>query len=118
MSDRTGRPVGDGPGRLDEHRSSEAQIRILLDQQKVKVLAECQARICQHEFQAARAEDEQRLFQGQLLQQKLELSEVHQQSLTETEIPEFCLRYDSETKIYRRSEHYFGTLWQSTGIAK
>ena len=26
MSDRTGRPVGDRPGRLGEHRSSEAQI--------------------------------------------------------------------------------------------
>ena len=31
VSDRTGIPVGDGPGRLGEHRSSEAQIRTLLD---------------------------------------------------------------------------------------
>ena len=31
MSDRTGRLVGDRPGRLGEHISSEAQIRTLLD---------------------------------------------------------------------------------------
>ena len=83
MSDRTGRPVGDRPGRLGEHRSSEAQIRTLLDNQKEQILAECQAGISQHEFQAARAEEEQRLLQGQLLQQKLEFREPHQRSLTE-----------------------------------
>ena len=85
MSDRTGRPVGDRSGRPGEHRSSEAQIRTLLDEQKVKVLAECQARINQYEFQTARAEEEQRLLQGQLLQQKLEFREAHQRSLTEME---------------------------------
>ena len=69
MSDRTGRPVGDRAGRLVEHRSSEAQIRTLLDDQKEQILAECQAIINQHEFLAARAEEEQRLPQGQLLQQ-------------------------------------------------
>ena len=62
MSDRTGRPFGDRPERLGEHRSSEAQIRTLLDDQKEQILAECQARINQHEFQAARAEEEQRLL--------------------------------------------------------
>ena len=64
MSDRTRRLVGDRPGRLGEHRSSEAQIRTLLDDQKEQILAECQARINQHEFQTARAEEEQRLLQG------------------------------------------------------
>ena len=34
VSDRTGRPVGDRPGRPGEHRNSEAQIRTLLDKQK------------------------------------------------------------------------------------
>ena len=85
MSDRTGQPVGDRSRQPGEHRSSEAQIRTLLDEQKVKVLAECQARISQHEFQAARAEEEQRLFQGQLWQQKFEFREAHQRSLTEKE---------------------------------
>ena len=59
MSDRTGRPVGDRPGRPGEHRNPEAQIRTLLDNQKEQILAECQARINQHEFQAARAEEDQ-----------------------------------------------------------
>ena len=27
------------------------------------------------------------------------------------------LRYYGKTNIYRRSEHYLGTFWQSTGIA-
>ena len=70
MSDRTGQPVGDRPGQPGEHESSEAQIRTLLDEQKQKVLAECQARISQHEFQATQAEEEQRLLQGLLWQQK------------------------------------------------
>ena len=84
-SNRTGRPVGDRPGRLGEHISSEAQIRTLLDDQKEQILAEHQARINQHEFHAARAEEEQQLLQGQLLQQKLEFREAHRRSLTEME---------------------------------
>ena len=71
--------------RLGEHSRSEAQIRTVLDNQKEQILAECQARINQHEFQAARAEEEQRLLQGQLLQQKLEFREAHQRSLSEME---------------------------------
>ena len=88
-SDRTLRPVGDRPGRPGEHRNSEAQIRTLLEKQKEQILAECQARINQHEFQAARAEEvqqrDQQLLQGQLLQKNLELREAHQRSLTEME---------------------------------
>ena len=56
---------------------------------KEQILAECEARINQHEFQAARAEEvqqrDQQLLQGQLLQQNLELREAHQRSLTEME---------------------------------
>ena len=89
MSDRTGRSVGDRTGRPVEKRNQEAQIRSLLDKQKEQVLAECQARINQHEFQAARAEEvqqrDQQLLQGQLLQQNLELREAHQRCLTEME---------------------------------
>ena len=89
MSDRTGRPVGDRPGRPGEHRNSEAQIRTLLDKQKEQILAECQTRINQHECHCARAEEvqqrDQQLLQGQLLQQKLEFREAHQRSLTEME---------------------------------
>ena len=59
MSDRTGRSVGDRPVRPGEQRNQEAQIRTLIDKQKEQILAECQARINQHEFQAARAEEAQ-----------------------------------------------------------
>ena len=65
MSDGTGRPVGDGMGRPVEQRNQEAQIRTLLDKQKEQFFAECHARINQHEFQAARAEEVQQLLQGQ-----------------------------------------------------
>ena len=89
MSDRTGRPVGDRTGRPVEQRNQEAQIRTLLDKQEDQILAECQARINQHEFQAARAEEvqqrDQQLLQGQVLQQNLELREAHQKSLNEME---------------------------------
>ena len=47
ISDRTRQPVGDRPGQ-GEHKSSEEQIRTPLDEQKQKVLAECQAIISQH----------------------------------------------------------------------
>ena len=77
LSDRSGQP--------DECNSSKAQIRTLLDEQRQKVLAECHARVSHHELQAARAEEEQRLLQGQQLQQKLEFREAHQRSLTEME---------------------------------
>ena len=53
VSDRTGRPVGDRAGRPAEQSSQEAQIKTLLDKQKEKILAECQAEINRHEFQAA-----------------------------------------------------------------
>ena len=38
-----------------------------------------------HELQAAHAEEERRLLQGQIWQQKLEFREAHQQSLAEME---------------------------------
>ena len=112
VSDRTGRPVGDRAGRPAEQSNQEAQIRTLLDKQKEQILAECQARINRHEFQAAydgrrllklgeivdsqqeelhcaRAEEvqqrDQQLLQGQLLQQNLELREAHEKSFKEME---------------------------------
>ena len=99
-SDRTGRPVGDRPGRLGELQRSEAQIRTLLDDQKEQILAEYQARIIQHEFQAARAKKEQRLLQGQLWQQKLEFREAHQRSPTEMkELRKFqCITFDTMSR--------------------
>ena len=104
MSDRTVRPVGERAGRPPESSSQDAQIRILLDRQKERILAECQAEIKKHEFQAdydrrrgrklgeiiesqqeelhcAQAEEfqrrEQQLLHEQLMHQNSELREAH-----------------------------------------
>ena len=57
MSERSGRPVGERTGRLVRPSGQElivgnAQIRTLLDRQKEQILAEYQAEIKKHEFQA------------------------------------------------------------------
>ena len=98
MSERTGQP--------GEHRSSEAQIRTLLDEQKQTILAECHARVSHHELQAAQTEEERRLLQGQFWQQKLEFREAHQRSLTEME----------ELRKFQRCA--FSTLWQDENSSR
>ena len=75
--DRTGQPVGEN--------SSNAQIRILLDEQRQIVIAEYCEKIGHHELQAARAEEERRILQEELWRQQKDFREVHQQSLTEME---------------------------------
>ena len=55
--ERTGRPVVERTGRLVVERCQElntdhAQIRTLLDRQREQILADCQAEIKKHEFQA------------------------------------------------------------------
>ena len=72
-------------GQLDERNSSNAQIRTLLEEQRVTIIAEYREKVSHHELQAAHAEEERRLLQGQLWRQKLELREARQQSLTEME---------------------------------
>ena len=89
LSDRSGQPDGermvDRSGQPDECNSSKAQIKTLLEEQRQTILAECHARVSHHELQAAQAEEERRLLQGQLWQQKLEFREAHQRDLTEIE---------------------------------
>ena len=46
-------PIERGDPLEIEQRNQEAQIRTLIDKQKEQILAECQARINKHEFQAA-----------------------------------------------------------------
>ena len=84
-SDRSGQPDGDRSGQPDERESSKAHIWTLLEEQRQTILADCHARVSHHELQAAQAEEERRLPQGQLCQQKLEFGEAHQRSLTEME---------------------------------
>ena len=57
VSERTGRPVVERTRRLVVERGQElntehSQIRTLLDRHKEQILAECQAEIKKHEFQA------------------------------------------------------------------
>ena len=75
MLDRSGQP--------DERNSSNAQIRTLLEEQRQTIIAQYREKVSHHELQAAHAEEERRLLQGQLWRQKLEFREAHQQSLTE-----------------------------------
>ena len=116
VSERTGRPVVERTGRLvrpsgQELNVANAQIRTL-DRQKERILAECQAEIKKHEFQAvydrrsvrklseiiesqqeevrcAQAEElqrrDQQLLHAQLLQQNSELREAHNKGLNEME---------------------------------
>ena len=77
MVDRSRKP--------DERNSSNAQIRTLLEEQRQMIIAEYLEKISHHELQAAHAEEEGRLLQGQLWRQKLEFREARQQSLTEME---------------------------------
>ena len=107
--ERTGRPVVERGQVLN---TEHAQIRTLLDRQREQILAECQAEIKKHEFQAeydrrsiqklsetiesqqeklhrAQAEElqrrDQQLLHAQSLQQNCELREAHDKSLNEME---------------------------------
>ena len=109
VGERTGRPV---VASGQELYVGNAQIRTLLDRQKEQIIAECQAEIKTHEFQAdydrrsvrklseiiesqqeklhcAQAEELQRrdqhLLHEQLLQQNSEFREAHHKSLNEME---------------------------------
>ena len=84
----------DRSGQPDECNSSKAQIRTLLEEQRQTILADGNARVSHDELQAAQAEEERRLLQGQLWQQKLEFREAHERSLTEMEE---LLKFQSST---------------------
>ena len=58
MVDRSGQP--------DERNSSNAQIRTPLEEQRQTIIAEYREKVSHHELQAAHAEEERRLLQGQL----------------------------------------------------
>ena len=100
MSERTVRLVGERAGRPAECSSRDVQIRILLDRQNERILAECQAETNRHEFQAEELQRrDQQLLHGQLLQHILELREAHQKSLSEMEELKKC---QSSTVARRR----------------
>ena len=108
--------------KLEERDSSNAQIRTLLEEQRQMIIAEYCEKIGRHELQAAHAEEERRLLQGQWWRQKLEFREAHQRSLTEMEE---LRKFQSSTfdtiarrKLIGDQNTDFGIIRQSTGIAK
>ena len=148
MSEQTERPVGErtrqpvGPiGQ--ELNVANAQIRTLLDRQKEQILAECQAEIQKHEFQAdydrrsvrklgeisesqqeelhcAQAQElqrrDQQLFHERLLQQNSELREVHhKKSLNEMEELKKFQSSTFDTTARRRLVEDQDTILELTG---
>ena len=83
MVDRTGKPVEEMIEIAEERESSSAQIRTLFNEQRRTIIAECCEKVSHHELQAARAEQERRILQGELWRQQQDFREVHQQNLTE-----------------------------------
>ena len=77
--------VVDRSGKPEERKSSNAQIRTLLEEQRQMIIAEYCEKIGHHELQAARAEEERRILREELWRLQMEFREVHQQSLSEME---------------------------------
>ena len=85
MVDRTEKPVEEIIGIAEERESSSAKIWTLFDEQRQMIIAECCEKVSHHELQAARAEQERKILQEELLRQQKDFREVHQQNLTEME---------------------------------
>ena len=133
VSERTGRPVVERTGRPvveggQELNTEHVQISTLLDRQREQILADCQAEIKKHEFQAnydqksiqklsetiesqERRRQDQQLLHALLLPQNWDLSEARDESLNEMEelknfrVPPSTLWQDED----RGSGHYSGT---------
>ena len=115
--DRTGRPVVcrlvSSAQETQRHNSENEQIRTLLERQREQILADCQAEIRRHKFQAdydrssiqklnemiesqkeeiclaqgdERSRRDQQLLHEQLLTQKRDLREAHEKSLNEIQL--------------------------------
>ena len=114
--------IVDGPGKLDERDSSNAQTRTLLEEQRQMIFAEYRKKVGHRELQAAHAEEERRLLREEVWRQKLEFREVHQQSLTEKdELRKFqSSTFDTiaRRKLIEDQNTIFGIPRQSAGTAK
>ena len=71
-------------GNLMSEKDRAHRLGLHLDQRQT-IIAEYREKVGHHELHAAHAEEERRLLQGQLWQQKWEFREAPQQSLTEME---------------------------------
>ena len=107
--------VVDGTGKPDERNSSSAQMRTLLEEQRQMIIAEYREKNRSSQLQAAHAEEERRLLQGQLWRQKLELREVHQRSLTEMEELRKLQRSTFDTLTRRKLIEDQNTIMELSG---
>ena len=114
--------VVDRSWKPEERNSSNAQIRILLEEQRQMIIAKYCEKTCHHELLAAHAAEERRILREDLWRQQLEFREGHQQNLTEMEE---LRKFQSSTfdtiarrKLNRGPEHYFGIIRQSTRTTK
>ena len=57
------------------------RLGLCFNEQRKTIIAECCEKVSHHELQAARAEQERRILQGELLRQQQDFREVHQQDL-------------------------------------
>ena len=67
------------------------------------IIAEYYEKICHHELQSARAEEERRILKEELWRQQKDFREVHQQSFIDYwygKIPEFYFRYARKTEAH------------------
>ena len=65
----------------EERESSNAQIRTMLNEQRRTIIAEYSEKVLHHELLAAQAEQDRKILQEELLRQKKDFREVHQQDL-------------------------------------
>ena len=81
MVDRTVKPVEEIIEIAEERESSSAQIRTMLNEQRKTIIAEYCEKVSHQELLAARAEQERKILQEELLRQQQDFHEVHQQDL-------------------------------------
>ena len=113
MVDRSGQP--------DECNSSKAQIRTLLeskDRQLLRNISKESVITNSKQLKPKKSADSFKDNDGNRNWNFVKLMNEVLQRWKNYGNSEFCLRYYSEKKTHRGSEHYLGTLWQSTGIAK
>ena len=86
MVDRTVKPLEEKIA--EERKSSSAQIRTMLNEQRKTIIAEYCEKVSHHELLAAQAENERRILQEELLRQQ-DFHEVQQQDLMKMELQKF-----------------------------
>ena len=105
MVDRSGKP--------DERNSSNAQIRTILEEQRQTIIAEYREKSVitnSKQLTQKKSANSTKTIMETEIGISWSSSTKSNRNGRITEIPEFYLRYDRETKTHRGSEHYFGII--------